>query len=810
MHRMLRQLAFIAACWAVALGFKENNKDLPYPKNCSTVDYCSNLRSKIPSQSEIYAAQFVGIANKGVKFSLKNGENELMLEIYSLNKNRFRFIIEEPDSHRYKLEHSLVREPTVRGFDEVEGFDDHTIATDTDGNSVRVNYSPFEIKFYSGKTLVTKFDGERLIMDNTKQSQAFAFYATFPQASKFVGLHEHGDILALRHTSDQSTDPYRLKNTDFGDEEYHVNTTEAMYGSVPLLYALGKEFTPALFLHNAAEMYVDIDNHKLATYFMVEGGTMDVFVLLGPKIRDSLQQYMDLTGTSQLPQLWALGYHQCRIQYGSTEDVKETIGGFDSANFPMDTLWLVRSATYDQKWFTWDFEDFADPVALLEWVDSQAHRKLTVMAECSIKIDPTYSLYTEAVENGLFVKDIDGVSDFINLCWAENSSWVDFLNPAARDFYAKQHHYDNFPSTPALGGFWNDMDEPTLFDNLYERTLPSMSLHYGNVPHRDIHNAYSLLHSIATYQGLLERDNGRYRPFILTRAVFAGSQRYAAKWSGDNWGLYLHLRYSVPMTLTANLAGIVFYGADIPGFYWGDDYDDQLVIRWYQIAVWIPFFRAHADSGDRREPYTFGKETQDILRETFSWRYSHLPYWYTIFYEHTLNGDPLTIPMFYQYPDEEAGYDLNDQFLLGSDILIASVYEANATGVDVYFPGGKEQYWYQIAANVSAVYVGSQTSKVPVNINFIPIFYRGGSIIAKKEIPRKSATEMINDPFTIHVIPDQNKKAEGNIFIDDYESFEYINNKNYLYLKLSYDGNLFLIALLSPGYRTLITMLRFN
>lgn len=191
--------------------------------------------------------------------------------------------------------------------------------------------------------------------------------------------------------------------------------------------------------------------------------------------------------------LWALGYHQCRWAYNTTEDVMQTINNFDKYDFPLDVLWLDIEYTSERKWFTWNATSFPEPVELLNWVDSQAHRKLVPISDPHIKIDFEYNVYTDLLENDYFVLDAEGRAPFVGECWPGNTSWVDFFNPGAREYYGKRHLYKNFPSTPALGGFWNDMNEPTLFDNLYERTFPLDLIHYGGVRHRDVHNIYGML-----------------------------------------------------------------------------------------------------------------------------------------------------------------------------------------------------------------------------------------------------------------------------------------------------------------------------
>lgn len=276
-----------------------------------------------------------------------------------------------------------------------------------------------------------------------------------------------------------------------------------------------------------------------------------------------------------------MGYHQSRWAYNSTPDVQDIIGKFDEYDFPLDVLWLDIEYTSNRKWFTWNASSFPDPVELLDWVDAQGHRKLVPISDCHIKVDTTYKIYTDCLENDLFVKNADG-TPFVSICWPGDASWVDFLNPAARDYYANLHLYENFPSTAALGGFWNDMNEPSIFDNMYERTFPYDALHYGNVSNRDIHNMYGLLNVMSTHQGLMARDEGKLRPFILSRSVFAGSQRYTANWNGDTDSTFDFLRILLPMTIASNLGGLVFYGGDVPGFFGKPS--DEIASRWYQVS----------------------------------------------------------------------------------------------------------------------------------------------------------------------------------------------------------------------------------
>lgn len=253
-------------------------------------------------------------------------------------------------------------------------------------------------------------------------------------------------------------------------------------------------------MHNAAEQWIETTSKQEGGsegYFMAETGSLDVFVFLGPTPVDVVRQYTAITGTAHLPQLWALGYHQSRYGYASADDVKFVVDNMDENNFPMDVIWLDIDYTDGYKYFTWNPDTFSDPIELQEHLAS-TNKKLVAIIDPHIKVEEGYNVYDGALANDLFVKNADG-SVFQGQCWPGTSSYMDFLNPAAREYYGNMYSYDNFKNTtPTLAGIWNDMNEPSVFDNSLEMTLPADALHKGNVRHREIHNIYGFLHVSVT------------------------------------------------------------------------------------------------------------------------------------------------------------------------------------------------------------------------------------------------------------------------------------------------------------------------
>jgi alpha 1,3-glucosidase len=293
------------------------------------------------------------------------------------------------------------------------------------------------------------------------------------------------------------------------------------YGAVPVIYGHGAKQTAGVFWLNSAETFVDIHDTKTA-HFMSESGVMDVFVLLGPSPNEVFQQYTELTGVANLPQLFSLAYHQSRWNYMTQEDLLEVVASFDKNELPLDTIWLDIEYTDGKRYFTWDKETFPEPLEMMRNL-SASGRHLTYIIDPHVKIDVDYKFYKENLDQDYFIKNNAG-KNFEGNCWPGMSSYADFFNPEARRYYADQYLLENFADNSIESGIWNDMNEPSVFD-LPEVTMPKDNIHYGGWEHRHVHNTYGLMHVKGTFDGLMRRGNGNLRPFILTRAFFSGSQR---------------------------------------------------------------------------------------------------------------------------------------------------------------------------------------------------------------------------------------------------------------------------------------------
>lgn len=228
------------------------------------------------------------------------------------------------------------------------------------------------------------------------------------------------------------------------------------------------------------------------------------------------------------------------------------------------------------------------------------------------------------------------------------------------------------------------MNEPAVFDSV-EVTFPRDSIHHGGIEHRDLHNLYGMYQHMATFKGLLDRSEGRKRPFVLSRSFYAGSQRYGAIWTGDNKADWNHLKASAPMLMSLAMVGYHFAGADVGGFFGNPS--PELLVRWYQAGAMQPFFRAHAHiDTSRREPWLFGETVTSQIRGALRLRYALLPVWYTAMEESSRFGVPPMRPMFLEYPDDETLLNIEDQWMISSCLLFKPITKPGQVTAEVVLP----------------------------------------------------------------------------------------------------------------------------
>lgn len=614
--------------------------------------------------------------------------------------------------------------------------------------------------------------------------ESMAMDITFFGYEHVYGLAEHATSLSLKQTTggdDNYDQPYRLFNSDVF--EYDLDSPMTLYGSIPFMQAHKKNSSAGIFWLNGAETWVDIAKSKSTanslslglgghidtqTHWMSESGLIDVFVMMASAPADLSKLYGELTGYSQLPQSFAIGYHQSRWNYFSDEDVKDVDSKFDKHSIPYDVIWLDLEWTNGKRWFQWDQHSFPDPMSMNKQLD-ETKRKLVVLTDPHIKNEAGYPVDDELKSKDLTIKNKDG-NHYEGWCWPGSSHWVDSFNPAARAWWKTLFTYDKFKGTMSNVWLWNDMNEPSVFGGP-DITMPRDNVHHDDWEHRDLHNIYGLTFHNATYHALLERKKGEVlRPFVLTRSFYAGSQRLGAMWTGDNQAEWSHLQASIPMTLNQGVSGFPFGGADVGGFFGNPS--KELQTRWYQAGAFYPFFRAHAHIDTRRrEPYLLGAPYTQIMAQAIRLRYQLLPAWYTAFHQASVDGSPVVRAQYYVHPSDERGFAIDDQLYLGSTGLLAKpVTTEGSTSTDIYLADGENYYDY---FDYTVHHGAGKTVQIDAPLEKIPLLMQGGHIIPRKDRPRKSSGLMKWDPYTLVVVLGKDGKADGSLYVDDGETFDY-------------------------------------
>uniref|UniRef100_A0A8C1ZTZ2 Zgc:171967 n=1 Tax=Cyprinus carpio TaxID=7962 RepID=A0A8C1ZTZ2_CYPCA len=783
------------------------------------------------------------LSNSRLSLQLINDNNKvrLLLELYRLQGNMTRVKINElkPLKPRYEVPDVLLSHPITEALS-VVAQDENSLVVSLGGKDQRLILSaqPFRLDIVEGSQVLMSLNSRGLLafehLRTRKDTKSESEQATgqendgqikedddkpgmweetfkshtdskpngptsisldfsLPGVEHVYGIPEHADTLKLKNTD--GSDPYRLYNLDVF--QYELHNPMALYGAVPVLISHSTDRTMGIFWLNAAETWVDISSNtagktmfgKILDFvqvsseapqtdvrWMSESGIIDVFIMLGPKPADVFTQYASLTGTQSFPPLSALAYHQCRWNYNDQEDVKTVDQGFDEHDIPYDFIWLDIEHADGKRYFTWDPSKFPQPKEMLQGLMDK-RRKLVAIVDPHIKVDSGYKIHNEIRSKNFYVKNKDG-GDYEGWCWPGNAGYPDFTNPEMRTWWASQFAYDQYEGSMENQYIWNDMNEPSVF-NGPEVTMHKDALH-GVWEHRDVHNLYGLYVQKATADGLIQRSEGVQRPFVLTRAFFAGSQRYGAVWTGDNAAEWGHLKISIPMCLSLGLVGISFCGADVGGFF--KHPSAELLVRWYQAGAYQPFFRAHAHiDTPRREPWLFGPENTALIREAIRQRYALLPYWYQLFYNAHRTGQPVMRPLWVEYPDDFATFSIEDEYLIGKDLLVHPVTDEGATGVTAYLPGKGEVMCF------STLNGTSQT--LSLGFSCRSVFQRGGSIICRKDRVRRSSSCMENDPYTLYVALGSQGSAEGELYIDDFHTFSFEEAKQFVHRRLSFSAN---------------------
>jgi alpha-glucosidase len=669
-----------------------------------------------------------------------------------------------------------------------EGPEFITIATDRVEAVVR--RSPLLIEFRDARTHeVVNADEQPMAYDAKGALAGMQFdpkAGAFIAASKKLGFDEHFYGLGEKAGRlDKRRDKFVNWNSDTPG---YTEGKDPIYQTIPFYIGLQHNAAYGIFFDNSYRSYFDFGHSsQQRAWFGAEGGEMNYYFFYGPSIKSILSRYADLTGHMPLPPMWALGNQQSRWGYYPDTMVEQVVQEYRQRDLPLDVVHLDIDFMNGYRIFTFDTKRFPNPKGLTDKLAKQGVKVVTIVdpgvkyqanasatANDGKDLSPNPELQPQdqhyyVLEQGLakrFFQHRKNGELFIPKVWPGDSVFVDYTLPEARRWWGDLHraYMDN-----GVSGIWNDMNEPSDFvDQTGKNQMDVVSYDEGeNSTHAKNRNVFALLHSRSTYEGL-ERLRPQLRPYVITRAAYAGIQRYSTMWTGDTNSTWEALGLNIPMFTSLGLSGEPFIGSDVGGFMGRGN--GELLVRSYQISFLAPFCRNHKniDAYDQ-EPWRFGKYNEDIIRKYLKLRYRLLPFLYTTLEEAHRTGVPLFRPLMLNYQDDPNTYNLDDEFMIGDDLLVAPVMSPNVTERLVYLPKG---VWYDYWTNKK--YSGESTVRVDAPLETVPMFVRAGAILPLAP-PMNYVGEKPLDPVSFSVYPDDKGSAATTLYEDDGTSPAYKN-----------------------------------
>jgi alpha-glucosidase len=621
----------------------------------------------------------------------------------------------------------------------------------------------------------------------TWTGDAFQISEAMPLDEHFFGLGDKTGPL------DRRDEAFTLWNTD---AYRYQESTDPIYKSIPFFITYEAGRAAGVLLDNTWRSSFDFGKEARDRYsFGAENGPIDYYVFYGPTPKQVVETYAWLTGAPPLPPLWSLGYQQSRYSYFPQSQVLDIAEHLRSDRIPVDAIYLDIDYQDHNRPFTVNTTAFPDFPGMIAKLNAE---NFHVVAITDLHIanypDHGYAPYDSGIAGDHFVKNPDG-SVYSGVVWPGPSVFPDFTQQQTRAWWGTL--YTHFYSLN-IAGFWNDMNEPSVF-NVPTKTMPLDVVHRIDEPgfaprtatHAEIHNVYGMENSRGTFDGLLTLKPDQ-RPFVLTRATYAGGQRYAATWTGDNSSSWNHLRMTTPMLENLGLSGFTFAGADVGGYAGSPTAD--LLTKWFEVAAFQPIDRDHTEKGSAmQEPWVSGPAQEDIRRRFIETRYRLMPYLYTVAEESSRTGLPIVRPLFLEFPDatpdrHPIDLDVPAEFLFGPDLLVApQPFPEEIGDYRVEFPSS---VWYDFwtgakiarppAANPSGDSpIVSPAAGAPLSVTVhpqleaLPVYVRGGAIVPMQPLVQ-STNETPQGPLTLRVYPgDPADACAGSLYLDDGKTVAY-------------------------------------
>ena len=592
---------------------------------------------------------------------------------------------------------------------------------------------------------------------------------------------------------DRAGQSFVMWNTDaFGFQE----STDPIYKSIPFFMQMRGGRALGVFFDNTFRTFFDFGHQQPGIFrYTAPGGPLDYYVMVGPEPKQVLSAYAWLTGTTPLPPMWSLGYQQSRYTYFPESQVEEIAKRLRADRIPADAIWLDIDYQLKNRPFTVDTEHYPDFAGMIHRMSAERlHTVLITDLHIAHLPHAGYAPYDSGEAGDHFVKMPDG-EEYVGPVWPGPSVFPDFTRQVTRAWWGSL--YKDFVAMGA-SGFWNDMNEPAVFVSP-SKTMPDEVQHRIDEPgfqkrtvnHTEAHNFYGMQNTRATYDGLIALDP-KTRPFVLTRASYAGGQRYSATWTGDNSATWNHLKLMTPQLLNLGLSGFSFSGADVGGF--AGSPSPALLTKWIEIAAFQPIDRNHSAKGTRpHEPWVDGPDQEAIRRRYIEERYRLMPYLYTLAEETSRDGVPMVRPLFVEFPHASAdGHPIDldtggGEFMLGGSLLIApNPSPEEVAPYEVHLPPGTWfDYWtgerFERATRVQArdleqrdALLQAKPLQIVPKLETLPVYVRGGSILPVSPLVQ-STEETPQGPLTLRVyVPlGMGMACGGEIYADDGKSFAY-------------------------------------
>ncbi|WP_207493387.1 glycoside hydrolase family 31 protein [Aridibaculum aurantiacum] len=635
----------------------------------------------------------------------------------------------------------------------------------TDSLMVVVHKTPFRVSFYNKAKQLINADEDALGV--SWYGNNVSCYKKLHKDEKFIGLGEKTGGINRRGNF------YTHWNADVPG--YALNA-DPLYSSIPFFIGIHDKMVYGIFFDNSHRTYFNFGGgaDEELYHFGAEDGEMNYYFFGGNTVTDIIKDYTSLTGRTTMPPLWSLGFQQSRWGYDSQEQLLDIAKTFRDKKMPADVIVSDINYMDNYKIFTWNPNNFSN----VKQMNAQMRRMgfdMVTIIDPGIKIEKGYKAYEEGVAKDLFAKYPNGRM-YVGHVWPGRCHFPDFVKPETRKWWGESFK-DSYVNN-GVRGFWNDMNEPAAWG----REFPNL-IEFGEGKDKatlyKVKNAYGSLMSKATYEGTRALMNGQ-RPFVLTRAAYAGIQKYSAQWTGDNVSSDEHMLLGFRLLNSMGVSGVPYVGMDIGGFMGNPS--PELFVRWMSLGVYSPLFRNHTHFGyNYREPWLFGENNTPIIRGILEQRYQLLPYLYSSFYQAHVTGMPINrmLPIAYTHDDKVYQGKFENQFLFGDNILVAPV-ESNKQVAEVYLPGNTN--WYRLSND--EIFKGGAATYVQAPLTDLPVFVKEGAVIPMQSVIQHTK-EKGDGVLYLHVYKGSTPTS-FTYYEDDGETYDYEKGSSYR-RTISYD-----------------------